>query len=244
MTNVPAYSTDSVVQMVFAHLFNISNNVELHSLAVKDGAWTRSEDFTFTLVPQMEMAGKTMGIIGYGAIGQAVARVASALGMKVVVAPSLRQTAPDTESTTKHADLPADIVGADTMEQFFGMCDVISLHCPLTPRTRHIINAETIGMMKPTAILINTGRGPLVDEDALAAALNDGRLLAAGIDVLTDEPPVNGSPLIGARNCHITPHLAWATVEARERLLRIVAGNIEAFINGRAVNVVNNPVKK
>lgn len=232
VTNIPAYSTASVAQCVFAHLLNVTNNVALHSESVHRGEWARCPDFTYTLSPQTELANRVMGIIGYGNTGKAVARIASALGMRVMLAPSLK------EGAAKRRGLPDYVCEAQSMERFFAEADVVSLHCPLTETTRHIINRDTIAMMKPTAIVINTGRGPLVDETALAEALNNERIAAAGVDVLEEEPPVHGSPLIGARNCYVTPHIAWATQAARQRLMTIAVENVKAFINGRAQNVV------
>ncbi len=232
VTNIPAYSTASVAQCVFAHLLNITNNVALHSESVHRGEWGRCPDFTYTLSPQTELANRVMGIIGYGNTGKAVARIATAIGMKVMLAPSLR------EGAVKRTGLPDDVSEAESMERFFAEADVVSLHCPLTEATNHIINRDTIAMMKPTAIVINTGRGPLVDEAALAEALNSGRIAAAGVDVLEEEPPVHGSPLTDARNCYVTPHIAWATKAARQRLMAIAVENVKAFINGKAQNVV------
>ncbi len=232
VTNVPAYSTASVAQMVFAHLLNITNDVATHSQAVRNGAWTSCPDFTFRLTPQIELEGMTMGIIGYGNIGKAVTRIALAFGMHVVLAPSL------SGNGKRDISLPEGVSEADTLESMLRQSDIISLHCPLTPATRHIVNTQTISMMKPTAIIINTGRGPLIDEQALANALNDGRIAAAGIDVLEEEPPISDSPLIHARNCHITPHIAWATLAARQRLMDVVVANIQAFLNGQPTNVV------
>jgi glycerate dehydrogenase len=188
-----------------------------------------SEDFCFYNTPLLELAGKTMCIVGLGNIGMAVAKMAQAFGMKVLALSS--KTAEELQKS--------GIRKALSYEEFFAGADVLSLHCPLDEGTYHFVNAERLGRMKPSAILINTGRGPLVDEQALADALNSGRLYAAGIDVLTEEPPANGSPLLGARNCHITPHIAWASAEARERLLAVAAENIKAFVEGRPQNVVS-----
>lgn len=232
VTNIPAYSTASVAQCVFAHLLNITNDVARHSESVRNGDWARCPDFTYTLTPQIELANRVIGIIGYGNTGKAVAQIAHAFGMRVMLAPSLKIDA------GKRINVPAFVSEAESMEEFFATADVISLHCPLTDTTRHIINAKTIGMMKPTAVVINTGRGPLVDEAALAEALNNGRIAAAGVDVLEEEPPVNGSPLTTARNCYITPHTAWATQAARQRLMHIAIDNVKAFIKGTPQNRV------
>ena len=228
VTNIPAYSTMSVAQMVMAHLLNITNQVALHSEAVKQGEWQRNKDFSFSLTPLIELDGKTLGIVGLGNTGTATARIAQNLGMRILA------------YSSKSAEALAElgIEKAESYEQLFREADVLSLHCPLTEETRHLVNAERLQLMKPTAILINTGRGPLVDEVALAAALNEGRIMAAGVDVLQEEPPRKGSPLIGARNCYITPHIAWATQAARARLLDIALENIKAFLRGKPQNVV------
>lgn len=228
VTNIPAYSTMSVAQMVMAHLLNITNQVALYSNAVKKGEWQNCPDFTFSLTPLIELDGKTLGIVGVGNTGLATARMAQSMGMRILACSS------------KGADAlkQMGIEKADSYEQLFRQADVLSLHCPLTEETRHLVNAERLGWMKPTAILINTGRGPLVDEAALADALNGGRIMAAGVDVLQEEPPRNGSPLIGARNCYITPHIAWATKAARERLVDIAVANVKAFLRGEPQNVV------
>lgn len=228
VTNIPAYSTMSVAQMVIAHLLNITNQVALHSGAVKQGEWQRNKDFSFSLTPLIELDGKTLGIVGLGNTGTATARIAQSLGMRILA------------YSSKSADAlkEMDIEKADSYEQLFREADVLSLHCPLTEETHHLVNAERLKLMKPTAILINTGRGPMVDEAALADALNEGRIMAAGVDVLQEEPPRNGSPLINARNCYITPHIAWATKAARERLLNIAVANVKAFMEGKPQNAV------
>lgn len=228
VTNIPAYSTQSVAQLAIAHLLHITNNIAAHDEAVHRGEWASCPDFTFTVTPQMELAGKTFAIVGLGNTGRATAEIAHALSMNVIAFTSKTQE-----------QLPIYINKVETLEQLFKEADVLSLHCPLTPSTKHIINKEHLAMMKPTAIIINTGRGPLIDEQALADALNAGSLYAAGIDVLTEEPPVSGSPLLTARHCHITPHIAWATLAARQRLMRIAMRNVEAFLNGKPQNVVN-----
>ena len=228
VTNIPAYSTMSVAQMVIAHLLNITNQVALHSDAVKQGEWQRNKDFSFSLTPLIELDGKTLGIVGLGNTGTATARIAQSLGMRILA------------YSSKSADALKEmgIEKADSYEQLFREADVLSLHCPLTEETHHLVNAERLKLMKPTAILINTGRGPLVDEAALADALNEGRIMAAGVDVLQEEPPRNGSPLINARNCYITPHIAWATKAARERLLNIAVANVKSFMEGKPQNAV------
>ncbi len=229
VTNIPAYSTASVAQLVFAHLTNITNRVALHHEAVNCGQWQRSPDFCFRLSPQMELAGKTMGILGLGNIGMAVAHVAMAMGMHVLALSSKPAEVLAQQGIQKAADV----------DQLFREADVLSLHCPLTPSTRHIVNARTLSLMKSTAIFINTGRGPLVDEQALADALRARRLYAAALDVLEQEPPRRGSALIGVPGCWVTPHIAWATREARQRLIAIARSNLEAFMAGRPANQIN-----
>lgn len=207
VANIPAYSTMSVAQMAFAHILNITNHVASYAREVADGKWTNCPDFCFWDSALTELAGKTMGIVGLGNTGMATARIAVAMGMKVVAL------------TSKSADtLPEGITPAP-LDDVLASADVVSLHCPLTPSTRHLINAASIAKMKPSAILINTGRGPLVDEQAVADALNGGRLAAFGADVLSQEPPRGDNPLLSARNCFLTPHIAWATIEARTRLM-------------------------
>ena len=225
VTNIPAYSTDSVAQMVFAHLLAIANGVEHYTLKNRAGDWAACQDFSYFDQPPFELVGKTMGIVGLGHIGMAVARLALAFGMRVI-------------AMTSKVDLPDNIRAVDK-ETLFRESDVLTLHCPLTPSTANFVNRETLAWMKPSAILINTGRGPLVDEAALAEALNKGRLRAAGVDVLSEEPPRADNPLLSARACYITPHIAWATFEARERLMRIAVGNVAGFLAGNMVNQVN-----
>lgn len=229
VTNVPAYSTMSVAQCVFAHLLNIVHQVEQHSQLVMLGEWESCPDFCFYTPTLQELDGKTMSIVGVGHTGHAVARIAQAFGMKVLALSS--------KSTEELAKL--GIEKAQSRRELFERADVLSLHCPLTPETRHIVNRETLSMMKKTAIIINTGRGPLVDEAALAEALNQRQIFGAGLDVLAQEPPIDDTPLIGAHNCHITPHIAWATKAARKRLLDVVEQNIAAFVKGKPQNVVS-----
>lgn len=228
VANVPAYSTMSVAQMAFAHILNITNHVASYAREVADGKWTNCPDFCFWDSALTELAGKTMGIVGLGNTGMATARIAIAMGMKVVAL------------TSKSADtLPEGITPAP-LDDVLASADVVSLHCPLTPSTRHLINAASIAKMKPSAILINTGRGPLVDEQAVADALNGGRLAAFGADVLSQEPPRGDNPLLSARNCFLTPHIAWATLEARTRLMSTATENVRQFIAGEPVaNRVN-----
>ena len=228
VANIPAYSTMSVAQMAFAHILNITNHVASYAREVADGKWTNCPDFCFWDSALTELAGKTMGIVGLGNTGMATARIAVAMGMKVV---DITSTSADT--------LPEGITPAP-LDDVLASADVVSLHCPLTPSTRHLINAASIAKMKPSAILINTGRGPLVDEQAVADALNGGRLAAFGADVLSQEPPRGDNPLLSARNCFLTPHIAWATLEARTRLMSTATENVRQFIAGEPVaNRVN-----
>lgn len=228
VTNIPAYSTMSVAQMVMAHLLNITNQVALHSNAVKQGEWEQSPDFSFSKSPIIELDGLTMGIIGLGNIGSATARMAQSMGMKVIAI----------SSKTKEVLQQIGVQKAENYEQLFSEADVISLHCPLTCDTHHLVNQERISLMKSTAILINTGRGPLLDEMAVAEALSTKKLYAVGIDVLSEEPPIKGSPLISAPRCYITPHIAWASKAARRRLIDIAISNVRAFVCGEPQNQV------
>lgn len=273
VTNIPAYSTMSVAQMVMAHLLNITSQVALHAEAVRRGEWEHCKDFSFTLQTQqssprptpipspagrgtdtnsdnvlcdkaicpppckeeagggslVELDGLTFGIVGLGNIGKQVARMAQAFGMKVMAVSSK----PEEELSRM------GIRKASGYEQLFSESDVVSLHCPLTDETRHLVNRERLALMKPSAILINTGRGPLLDEAAVAEALTEGKLYAAGVDVLTEEPPRQGSPLISAPRCFITPHIAWASLAARRRLIDIATSNVAAFLHGKAQNRIS-----
>ncbi len=229
VSNVPSYSTDSVTQHVFALLLELNNRVSEHAAACRDGRWSRSGRFSNPLLPISELAHKTFGIVGFGHIGQGVALVAAAFGMKVLVATSHRAKG--------NRDDPRYVQRVD-LDELFRSADVLSLHCPLTQATRRLVDARRLGTMKPTAILINTGRGPLVDEAALADALHTGKLRGAGLDVLSQEPPPEDHPLLTAPNCLITPHLAWASVEARRRLLEQSVENVAAFLSGRPKNLV------
>ena len=226
VTNVPAYSTESVAQMVFAHLLTVTNRTEHYALQNRQGRWTKNPDFCYWDFPHMELAGKTFGIVGLGNIGRRVAEIALAFGMRVKALTSKAANA-----------LPAGIEKAD-LEELLAKSDVISLHCPLTDTTRHLINYETLQQMKPSTILINTGRGPLVDDQAVASALAEGQLAAFCADVLTEEPPKADNPLLSQPNAFITPHIAWATEEARSRLLQVAISNVEAFLNAKPQNVV------
>ena len=226
VTNVPAYSTESVAQMVFAHLLTVTNRTEHYAIQNRSGRWTANPDFCYWDFPLMELAGKTFGIVGLGNIGRRVAEIAFAFGMKVKAMTSKSQ-----------AQLPAGIEKAE-LQTLLSSADVLSLHCPLTDKTRHLINADTLRQMKPTAILINTGRGPLIDDQAVADALQEGRLGAFCADVLTTEPPSSNNPLLSQPNAFITPHIAWASTEARTRLLQIAIANVRAFANGKPQNAV------
>ena len=226
VTNIPAYSTASVAQMVFAHILNITQRVGYYADENKQGRWTKNADFCYWDTHLVELQGKKMGIVGFGNIGQATARIAQAFGMEVCVYSSKPQFA-----------LPSGIKKME-LDELFGECDVVSLHCPLTPDTKEMVNAERLNKMKPDAILINTGRGPLINEQDLADALNEGKIAAAGLDVLSVEPSVEGNPLLDARNCFITPHIAWATLEARTRLMDIAVQNLKSYQKGQIVNNV------
>ena len=228
VTNIPAYSTMSVAQMVMAHLLNITNQVALHAESVRRGEWQECPDFSFTKSPLIELDGLTLGIVGLGNTGSATARMAQAMGMQVMAV----------SSKTEEMLRPLGIRKASGYEQLFSEADVVSLHCPLTDETRHLVNRERLALMKPTAILINTGRGPLLDEQAVADALTEGRLYAVGVDVLTEEPPRKGSPLITAPRCYITPHIAWASAAARRRLVSIATSNVAAFLSGEPQNSI------
>jgi glycerate dehydrogenase len=228
VSNVPGYGTNSVVQLTFALLLELTLHVQDHSHAVKNGDWSRSPDFCFWNYPLIELAGKTMGIIGFGDIGKKVADVASAFGMKII-AHSRTRTDQTHRINFRWAPL----------EELLEQGDVVSLHCPLTPETTGLINKENLKRMKPSAFLLNTSRGPLVIDQDLADALHHDVIAGAGIDVLSKEPPLPGNPLFTAKNCIITPHIAWATKEARVRLMDIVANNAKAYVSGAPVNVVS-----
>ncbi len=226
VTNVPAYSTESVAQMVFAHLLTITNRTEHYALLNRDGNWSDCPDFCYWDTQLTELAGKTLGIVGLGNIGRRVAAIAQAFGMKVVA------------YTSKATDQLPSGIGKRTIDELLKESDVVTLHCPLAPGTHHLINSQTLQMMKPSAILINTGRGPLVNDQDVADALNANRLRAYCADVLSEEPPKADQPLLQCGNAFITPHIAWATKEARTRLIDVAIGNVKAFIDGRPVNVV------
>ena len=227
VTNVPSYGTMSVAQVVFAHLLNLTHGIAHHTGAVRQGRWSSSADFSFWDTPLMELSGKTMGIIGLGQIGRAVARIARAFDMDVIA-----------YDRSPAAPVPAD-VRLVQLEEVFSRSDVVTLHSPLTAETTGLVNRERLAAMKPTAFLINTSRGPVIDETALAEALEGGLIAGAGLDVLSSEPPPPDHPLLHARNCYITPHFAWASTAARRRLMDEVVENVHAFLEGRKRNIVN-----
>lgn len=227
VTNIPNYGTASVAQMAMGLLLALCHRPETHSKAVEEGVWTACPDYCFWLHPMVELEGKTLGIVGAGRIGRMVARMAEGFGMKVVFS----APRPDPE-------LVANGYVYMSLDELMATCDVVSLHCPLTPDTSGMINKERIASMKPDAFLINVSRGKLVDEGALAEALNSGCIAGAGLDVLSSEPPSMDNPLIGAKNCIITPHIAWASKEARMRLIGIAADNVAAWTKGSPINVV------
>jgi len=227
VTNVPGYSSPAVAQLVFALLLELTNHVGHHAQTVSKGRWEACPDFCYWDHPIIELSGRTLGIIGYGDIGSAVARIAMAFGMKVLA------------SKREWKSAPPEGVAAASIDEIFAQSDAISLHCPLTDTTKHIVGDRTLALMKPSAFLINTGRGPLIDESALTRALSEDRIAGAGLDVLSIEPPKNGNPLIGAKNCLITPHIGWASHEARRRLIDLTAANLNAFLAGKPVNVVS-----
>jgi glycerate dehydrogenase len=230
VANVPEYGSDSVAQHTFALLLELCHHVGLHAAAVREGAWTRSPDFCFWKSPLIELAGKTIGIIGFGRIGRRVGALAHAFGMSVLAQSRSRSVAP----------LYRPFAWA-SVDDIFSRADVITLHCPLTVETRGLVNRERLRHVRPTAFLLNTARGGLVVEQDLADALNEGRLAGAAVDVVTQEPICPDNPLLTARNCLITPHIAWATREARRRLLEATVANVAGFLAGKPTNVVNQP---
>lgn len=226
VTNIPSYSTASVAQMVFSHILNYAQNVAVHANSVSAGEWVSSVDFAYWKTPQIELEGKTLGIIGFGQIGQAVAKIGLALGMKVIF----------NNRSKKETDLEATQVDLDKL---LSESDFISINCPLTAENTGFINETAISKMKLSAFIVNTGRGQLINEQDLANALNTEKIAGAGLDVLSVEPPKPNNPLLTSKNCYITPHIAWATFDARNRLMGIAAGNLKAFINGSPINVVS-----
>ena len=231
VTNVPTYGTRSVAQMTFALLLELTQRVGHHAQTVREGHWSRSPDFCYWDYPLVELDQLTLGIVGYGRIGRAVAEIAQTFGLRVVAAVSNRHKA-ERGSNVPLLDL----------DELFRVSDIVSLHCPLTPETRELVNEQRLALMKPSAFLINTSRGPLVKEAALAAALDSGRLAGAALDVLAVEPPAANNPLFAAKNCIITPHIAWATRAARARLMETAIANVRAFLAGTPQNVVNPKV--
>ena len=228
VTNVPTYATGSVAELVFSLLFELARHVGVHDAAVHAGEWSSSPDFSFWKTPLIELEGKTMGLIGFGRIGRLVGQIATALGMRVIAFNRSRKEVPGWPGF-RWCELN-DLLPA---------ADVVSLHCPLTPETSGIINSSALSKMKPSAFLINTARGPLIVEEDLARALNEGRLAGAGIDVLSSEPPAANTLLLQAKNCIITPHIGWATKEARARLIQEVASNLRAFLEGHPINMID-----
>jgi glycerate dehydrogenase len=226
VTNVPAYSTESVAQMVFAHLLTVTNRTEHYAVANRSGRWSTNPDFCYWDTELTELAGKTFGIVGLGNIGSLVAQIALAFGMKVQAL------------TSKTADSMPEGISKVSLEDLLSTSDVISLHCPLTDSTRHLIDSQTLKQMKATAILINTGRGPLVDDQAVADALAKGHLSAFCADVLTEEPPSITNPLLQQPRAYITPHIAWATKESRSRLIQVATDNVRMFLKGEPQNMV------
>lgn len=228
VTNIPAYSTDSVAQMAFSHILNIVQRVDVYAHEIRDGKWSGQADFCYWNSPLHELKGKKLGVVGFGNTGKATARIAVAFGMEVCA-----------YTSKPAAQLPEGVGKCRSLDELFRECDIVSLHCPLTGDTEGMIDSERLKMMKPTAILINTGRGGLVNERDLAEALADGTIAAAGVDVLASEPPSPDNPLLKQKNCFITPHIAWATYEARVRLMELAIGNLTAFLEGNPVNVVS-----
>lgn len=227
VANIPTYGTKSVAQMTFALILEFTQHVAHHAQTVRDGRWSACPDFCYWDYPLVELDGLTLGVVGYGRIGRAVGDLGTAFGMKVLAYDQILP--PEPPPNVRFAGLDA----------LFSVSDVVSLHCPLTPETKHLVNAARLGRMKPTALLINTSRGPLVEEQALADALNSGRLAGAALDVLAVEPPPANNPVLKAKNCLVTPHISWATRAARARLMNAAVTNIKAFLNGKPQNVVN-----
>ena len=228
VSNIPAYSTNGVAQLVFALVLELMNHVGLHNASVKAGDWTKSRHFCYWKAPLTELHGKTFGVFGFGQIGKAVAQIANAFGMRVLA------TSPHSRSYEGFGEV--EFVDLDTL---LHESDVVSMHCPLTPETTGVVNADFLSKMKTNAVLINTSRGPVINEDDLAAALREKRIAGAGVDVLSTEPPKADNPLLACSNCIITPHIAWASLEARTRLMNIFRANVEGFLRGEEQNVVN-----
>ncbi len=224
VTNIPAYSTESVAQTAFAHILNITQRIGYYAQENRKGRWSSNSDFCYWDTPLTELKGKKIGLIGLGHTGNATARIAIAFGMQVFA-----------YTSKVKLQLPIEIKKME-LDELFSECDIISLHCPLTADTKNIVNEERLNMMKSTAILINTSRGGLIDENALAIALNKEKIAAAGLDVLSQEPPMPENPLLKAKNCFVSPHIAWATKEARTRLMEIAENNLKSFIEGKIIN--------
>lgn len=227
VSNIPAYSTQSVAQLAFAHILNFARQVDLHARQVREGAWTGHRDFCFWSTPQTELTGKVLGIIGFGRIGQAIAKIGDAMGMQIIF-----------QNHRIKEDIP-EYARQVSLEELMRSSDFISINCPLTAENQGFINKNTLSLMKPDAFLVNTGRGPLINEQDLADALNSGKIAGVGLDVLSIEPAREENPLLTARNCYITPHIAWATKEARIRLMGIAASNLKSFMEGKPVNKVS-----
>lgn len=226
VTNIPAYSTSSVSQLVFAHILNFCHRIELHAHEVRTKKWSESVDFSYWSTPQIELEGRTLGIIGFGRIGQAVAKLGHAFGMKIIF-----------NNRSPKKDIP-EYCRQVSLDEVFTQSDFISINMPLTNENAGFVNRERLSQMKPTAFLINTGRGTLINESDLAEALNNGTIAGAGLDVLSVEPPLPDNPLLTAKNCFITPHIGWATIEARQRLMNIAVENLKMFLAGNPQNVV------
>ncbi|KOA18605.1 putative 2-hydroxyacid dehydrogenase [Clostridium homopropionicum DSM 5847] len=227
VTNIPTYGTDTVAQMVFAHILNICHHVSEHNTAIKEGQWTNNLDFCFWNYPQIELVGKTIGIIGYGRIGRATGRIAEVFGMKVLA-----------YANHENKEFESETMKYTSLDELLQKSDIISLHCPLFENTKGIINKNTIAKMKDGVIIINTSRGPLINEEDLAEAIISGKVYAAGIDVVSTEPIKEDNPLLKCKNAFITPHIAWASKEARQRLMNIAVNNLIAFLKGEPVNLV------
>lgn len=227
VTNIPIYGTMSVAQMTFALILNLTQHVMEHHSAVQDGKWLTAKDWCFWDFPLIELQGLTLGLIGFGRIGSAVTNIALAMGMNVVF-----------YDIFKNQQVPEGVKYVE-LDEVFKQSDFVSLHCPLTKENHQLINADKLNLMKNSAFLINTSRGPLVDEQALADALNQGKIAGAGLDVLAVEPPDSNNPLLSAKNCYVTPHIAWATKSARNRLLTTAVNNLKAYINGNPENIVS-----
>lgn len=228
VSNIPAYSTAAVAQLTFAFVLELCNKVAIHNAEVKKGRWSECKDFCFWKTPLQELSGKTFGIVGYGSIGSAVAKIAAAFNMTVIA---------HTANPAKYADVKD--VEFVSLDELLSRADIVSMHCPLTPKTRGMVNKDFLEKMKNTAYLINTSRGPVLDEAAVADALRSGQIAGAGVDVLSTEPPSENNPLLSCENCLITPHIAWAAFETRQRLMSILEQNISAFLAGNPINTVN-----